>query len=146
MGTIEVIRATSERQRAGAYAVRVQGMGREHHIALDEEFDEHDGDQSRYIVLTDDGYPVATCRFYEIDERCVVLGRVVVLGEMRGRHLGERVMQEAKLWVRELGYERIAIDARTVAVGFYERLGYVVDAHDLVKSGQFDCLRMHKDL
>ena len=56
---IEVLRATEEWQRAGAYAVRVQGMNRQYHISLREEFDGHDCDGTRYIVLLDDGYDVA---------------------------------------------------------------------------------------
>ena len=51
----EVIRAEEEWQRAGAYSVRIQGMNRQHHISLREEFDEHDTDGTRYIVLLDDG-------------------------------------------------------------------------------------------
>ena len=85
---IEVLRAESEWQRAGAYSVRIQGMNRQHHIPLREEFDEHDGDGTRYIVLLDDGYPVATCRFYELGVESMVLGRVVVLPEYRGSGLG----------------------------------------------------------
>ena len=50
-------------------------MNRQHHISLEEEFDEHDGDKSKYIVLIDDTYPVATCRFYELDENTVLVGR-----------------------------------------------------------------------
>ena len=68
MGKIEVLRAEEEWQRAGAYSVRIEGMNRQHHISLREEFDEHDKDGTKYIVLLDDGYPVATCRFYELDE------------------------------------------------------------------------------
>ena len=70
-----VLRAEEEWQRAGAYSVRIQGMNRQHHISLREEFDEHDGEGTRYIVLLDDEYPVATCRFYEVaagDRKSVV--------------------------------------------------------------------------
>lgn len=67
MKQYKVLRAEETWQRAGAYSVRVQGMNRQHHISLREEFDGHDGDESKYIVLLDDTYPVATCRFYELD-------------------------------------------------------------------------------
>ena len=63
-------------------------MNRQHHISLREEFDEHDGDGTKYIVLLDAGYPVATCRFFETAPGHVTLGRVVVLPEYRGRKLG----------------------------------------------------------
>ena len=81
MDNIEIIRAAEEWQRAGAYSVRIQGMNRQHGISLREEFDDLDGEPSRYIVALDGGYPVATCRFFEKDEKSVSLGRVVVLPE-----------------------------------------------------------------
>ncbi len=141
---IEVLRAESEWQRAGAYSVRIQGMNRQHHIPLREEFDEHDGDGTRYIVLLDDGYPVATCRFYEIGAGRVTLGRVVVLPEYRGRGLGRMVVEEAERWIDELGFREVVIDSRTIAVPFYEKLGYVPVDGSMVKSGSFDCIRMRK--
>ena len=121
---LEVMRAEAEWQRAGAYSVRIQGMNRQHHISLREEFDEHDGDGTKYIVILEEGYPVATCRFYEINQNSVMLGRVVVLPKYRGRKLGRRVVREAERWIEECGYQEIIIDSRVVAVGFYQRLGY----------------------
>ena len=146
MSGLTVLRAEEEWQRAGAYSVRIQGMNRQHGISLREEFDGIDGDGTRYIVLLDDGYPVATCRFYETGPGSVTLGRVVVLPEYRGKELGRRVLEEAEAWIRELGYREIAIDSRTVAVGFYEKLGYRQTTGEVIKSGPFDCVRMTKDL
>ena len=143
--TIEVLRAGSEWQRAGAYSVRIQGMNRQHHISLREEFDEHDGDGTKYIVLLDDGFPVATCRFYEIGSGSVVLGRVVVLPDYRGQGLGRRVVEEAERWIGELGYREIVIDSRIVALPFYEKLGYAPIDDTVIRSGSFDCIRMRKE-
>ena len=140
----EVIRAEEEWQRAGAYSVRVQGMNRQHHISLREEFDEHDTDGTHYIVLLDDGYPIATCRFYEISAIAVILGRVVVLPEYRGKSIGRKVVDEAEKWIKELGYDEIIIDSRVEVVSFYEKLGYVSIDGSLIKSGNSDCTRMHK--
>lgn len=145
-GGIEVMRAEEEWQRAGAYSVRVQGMNRQHHIALREEFDEHDGDGTRYIVLLDDGYPFATCRFYPIGDGCVMLGRVVVLPEYRGKQYGKEVVLQAESWISELGYRTVEIESRTVAVEFYRKLGYQIVDETIVKSGAFDCVRMRKEI
>ncbi len=119
-------------------------MNRQHHISLREEFDEHDGDESKYIVILDDTYPVATCRFYELDQQSVLVGRVVVLPEYRGQHLGSTVIKEAEKWIAELGYTNIRIDSRVVAVGFYEKLGYRRMDDVTIKSWSFDCVRMRK--
>ena len=143
---IEVMRAEEEWQRAGAYSVRVEGMNRQHHISLREEFDELDGPGTRYIVLLDDGYPVATCRFYDGGEGEACIGRVVVLPEYRGKGLGAKAVSEAEQWIRELGYARIGVDSRVQAVGFYEELGYVVTGPEEYMSGPFECIRMGKEL
>lgn len=143
---IQVLRAEEEWQRAGAYSVRIQGMNRQYHISLREEFDEHDTDGTRYIVLLDDGYPMATCRFYEIDPDRVVLGRLVVLPEYRGKDLGLRVIEEAEKWISELGYKEIMIDSRVTAVGFYEKAGYKHADDTVIKSGDFDCIKMNKNI
>ncbi len=141
---MEVLRAEKEWQRAGAYSVRIQGMNRQYHISLREEFDEHDGDGTSYIVLLDDGYPVATCRFYPNDDESVTLGRVVVLPEYRGRKLGTSVVSEAEKWIKESGYKEIRIDSRVEAVGFYEKLGYTHVGDTLNMSGCFECVAMNK--
>lgn len=144
--SIEVLRATEEWQRAGAYSVRIQGMNRQSHISLREEFDEHDGDGTRYIVLLDAGYPIATCRFYELSPERVMIGRVVVLPEYRGQHLGNRVIEEAERWISDIGYRSIEIESRTVAVEFYQKLGYQISDETIIRSGVFDCVRMEKIL
>lgn len=141
---MEVLRAEAEWQRAGAYSVRIEGMNRQHHISLRDEFDEHDCDGTKYIVLLDDGYPVATCRFYEAGDAAVTLGRVVVLPEYRGKKLGSLVVSEAEKWAKELGYKEIKIDSRLEAIDFYAKLGYNHVDDSVIRSGSFDCVKMNK--
>lgn len=141
---LETIRAEEEWQRAGAYSVRIQGMNRQYHIPLRDEFDEYDKDGTRYIVLLDDGYPIATCRFYEVENNYVMLGRVVVLPEYRGRNLGAYVINEAEKWIAELGYKGINIESRVEVQGFYEKLGYKLLSDQIVHGCTFDCVKMQK--
>lgn len=143
---IETMRATELWQMTGAFSVRIQGMARQHNISLRDEFDEHDGPGTRYIVLLDDGYPIGTCRFYEISEKSVMLGRVVVLGEYRNKGLGKRIMMDAEQWIKELGYECIVIESRLEVVEFYERLGYIADNENIIHGCTFTCIHMEKNL
>ncbi len=143
---MEILRAEEEWQRAGAYSVRIEGMNRRYHISLREEFDEHDCEGTRYIVLLDDGYPVATCRFYEAGDGLVDLGRVVVLPEYRGKGLGVLTVSEAEKWIKELGYREIKIESRLEAIGFYEKLGFAHVDDTVIRSGNFDCVKMNKIL
>lgn len=146
MERLEVVRAEEEWQRAGAYSVRIQGMNRQYHISLRDEFDEHDGGGTKYIVILEDGYPIATSRFYAVSAERVVLGRVVVLPEYRGQKIGSKVIEETEKWIRECGFKEIEIDSRTVATGFYEKCGYKAVSDEVIKSGSFDCVKMYKSL
>ena len=144
--SIEVIRANETKYRAGAYYVRIQAMAKQHHITLDREFDEHDTPDTEYILLTDDGFPVATCRFYALDGETAMIGRVVVLPEYRGKGLGTLVVSEAEKRLRELGFTKAAVESRDVAVGFYEKAGYTKTGEAIIHGDTFDCVRMEKIL
>ena len=146
MDNYEVLRATDEWQRAGAYFVRIYGMNKAHHISLRDEFDDYDTYGTKYIILLDDGYPFATCRFYEKNKTSVVLGRVVVIPEYRGKNLGAKTMIEAEKWIKELGYKKIIIDSRVEVVGFYEKLGCKHVCDTVFKCGVFGCVKMEKEL
>lgn len=143
---LKVIRAVNLPHRAGAFYVRIQGMGRAHHIPLEAEFDEHDGDETSYILITDEGFPIATCRFYDLGEGAAMIGRVVVLPEYRGRGLGQKVVLEAEKWLSDLGFEKAVVESRDVAVDFYKKLGYHVTDGTLLHGPTFDCIRMEKSL
>ncbi len=143
---IKVIRAAETWQQAGAYYVRIQGMARQHGITLRREFDEHDTPDTKYIVLTDGDFPVATCRLYPLADGSAMIGRVVVLPEYRGKGLGRRAVREAEAWLTELGFENAVVESRDVAVGFYRRLGYEVTDSKIRHGDTFDCIRMEKKI
>lgn len=141
---MKVVRATETWQQAGAYYVRIEAMAKQHHISLREEFDEHDTPETKYIVLLDKEFPVATCRLYPISDESVMIGRVVVLPEYRNQGVGSRVVREAELWIQEQGYKRIVLESRDVAVGFYEKLGYTADFDRMIHGETFTCVYMDK--
>lgn len=143
---MKIVRATETWQQAGAYYVRIQAMAKQYHITLREEFDEHDGPDTNYIVLLDKEFPVATCRIYEIDKNSVMIGRVVVLPEYRNQGLGSRVIGEAEAWIKEQNYKKIVLESRDVAVEFYKKLGYAIVSDHMIHGETFSCIRMEKEL
>lgn len=143
---IRTIRAEETWQQAGAYYVRIQAMAKQYGISLRQEFDDHDTPETKYIVLVDDEFPVATCRFYPVDANRAMIGRVVVLPEYRGQKLGVRVMREAEVWLKELGYTTAMVESRDVAVGFYEKQGYRVTDDTVIYGETFTCVPMEKVL
>ncbi|MBP3872983.1 MAG: GNAT family N-acetyltransferase [Lachnospiraceae bacterium] len=142
---LSVIRAEQTWQIAGAYYVRIQAMAKKHHITLRQEFDDRDGPDTKYIVVTDDGFPVATARMYPLDKERMMIGRVVVLPEYRRKGIGRMVVDECEGWAEELHYSKAAVDSRDNKVEFYEQLGYEV-CGDAADGGTFRCVRMEKDL
>ncbi|MBP5414281.1 MAG: GNAT family N-acetyltransferase, partial [Lachnospiraceae bacterium] len=64
----------------------------------------------------------------------------------RGKQLGRKTVKEAEDWIRETGNKRIIIDSRLEAVKFYEKLGYERFGDEVIKSGNFDCVRMFKEV
>ena len=142
---LKVIRATETWQQAGAYYVRIQAMAKKHHIPLRREFDEHDTPDTRYIVMTDDDFPVATARMYPLRDESVMIGRVVVLPEYRHRGIGTRVVRECEKWAAELGFRKAVLESRDNKTEFYLRMGYTV-CGEAVDGDTFRCIRMEKQI
>lgn len=124
--------------------MRIQAMMRKHQIPLDAEIDSHDGADCHYVLALDDIYPVATCRWFEVREGVAEIGRVVVLPEYRGQHLGRSVVAEAEKWMRETGVKKACISSRVNAVGFYEKMGYRFNESGKAHHDTFECVYMEK--
>ena len=143
---MEVIRATEDWQRAGAYYVRIQAMAKKHHITLRQEFDEHDAPETKYIVILDHDFPIATVRMYQFDGKSVMIGRVVVLPEYRHQGIGTRVIRECEQWALELGYQKAVLESRDNKIPFYQQMGYAECGEPLIEGETFRCVRMEKVL
>lgn len=143
---MEIIRATKTAEQAGAYYVRIQAMARKHQIPLEVEFDDHDTPDTKYIVIIDDFLPIATCRLYAINESSVMLGRIVVLPEYRGKGIGTLVVKEAEKWAKELNFTTLVVESRDNKIHFYEKMGYIADYSQKIVGETFTCYRMEKVL
>ncbi len=141
---MEIIRATETYQQAGAYYVRIQAMAKKHHITLRQEFDEYDTPDTKYIVVTEDEFPIATARMYPAGE-VMMIGRVVVLPEYRRRGIGSEVVKACEEWAMELGYKKAVVESRDNKTEFYKQLGYV-SCGETVDGETFRCIRMEKSL
>ena len=143
---MKIIRVTKESERAGAYYVRMAAMMRKYQIPLDAEIDAHDGENCHYILALDDIYPVATCRWFEVRDGVAEIGRVVVLPEYRGKHLGQAVVAEAEKWMCEVGVKKVEISSRVNVADFYEKMGYHFNESGKAHQDTFECVFMEKVL
>ena len=145
LSSFAVLRATETWQRAGAYYVRIQAMARAHHIPLRQAFDRHDTPDAKYIVVTDDDFPIATARMVPLDEARMMFDRVAVLPEYRRQGIGTMVVSECEVWAEELGFSVAVVESREDEVPFYEQLLYE-PCGEAADSATFRCVRMEKDL
>ena len=143
---MQIIRVTKECERAGAYYVRIQAMMRKHQIPLEAEIDAKDGENCHYILALDGIYPVATSRWFGVDGESAEIGRVVVLPEYRGQHLGQAVVAEAEKWMREAGFTKVEISSRVNVADFYEKMGYRFNESGKAHHDTFECVYMEKVL
>ncbi len=142
---MKMIRATETWQQAGAYYVRIQAMAKKHHISLRREFDEHDGPDTKYIVVTDNEFPIATARMYPIDQESMMIGRVVVLPDYRRQGIGTMVVDACEQWAEEMNFHKAVVESRDNKLDFYEQLGYEA-CGEPVQGDTFCCVRMEKVL
>ncbi len=140
-----ILRATETWQQAGAYYVRIQAMAKKHHISLCQEFDGHDTPETKYIVVTDKDFSIATARMYPLDERSVMIGRVVVLPEYRRQGIGTMVVRACEEWAEELGYEKTVVESRDNKIDFYLQMDYEIRG-EMADGETFRCVRMEKTL
>ena len=143
---MEVIRVEENWQRAGAYYVRIQAMAKKHHITLWQEFDEHDTPETKYILILDNDFPIATARIYQLDRESIMIGRVVVLPEYRHQGIGTRVIRECEQWAQELGYQKTVLESRDNKISFYQKMGYKECGEPFIEGETFRCVRMEKML
>ncbi len=89
-----------------------------------EEFDEADS-TATHFVLIDGEKPIATSRILLTEEEgTYFIGRIAVLKEYRGKHLGKMIVNAAENYARERGGKKIRLHAQCQAVPFYEKIGY----------------------
>lgn len=88
-----------------------------------QEFDEIDS-RAVHAVVYDGDCPIATGRLFTERPDCYVIGRVAVLPDYRGKHVGNAVVQALEAWAKEHGGKSVSLSAQCRVSGFYEKLGY----------------------
>ena len=142
MSEFQVLRVTTLAEMAEALYVRRTVFTEEQGIEANVEVDEHDDDPSTVQTAIHalgrlNGEPVATARILlaESPEVEAHIGRVAVLDVHRGKNFGRAVMEMLQDIGRELGYREIVLGAEVTAIGFYERLGYVLEGEPYMRVG-----------
>jgi ElaA protein len=92
--------------------------------------------ESFHCFYMRNGKVAAYLRAYydENDKNAVHIGRVLTLhhGNGMGRSLMEQSMKEIK---EKMKCQKILLDAQTHAIGFYEKLGFIVTSDEFLEAG-----------
>lgn len=94
------------------------------------EWDAEDTDAVHFLALEGD-FAVGTARLLADGQ----IGRVSVLKDWRGLHIGEMLMQAAIGEAERRGLNRQQLTAQAHAVRFYERLGFRVASEEFLEAG-----------
>ncbi|HMM56901.1 MAG TPA: GNAT family N-acetyltransferase [Rudaea sp.] len=119
--TISTVDWNNDAEREACRAVREQVFIIGQNVPREDEWDSLDA-TSRHVLARDlAGNPIGTGRL--TPERKI--GRMAVLADWRGRHVGEAIMNLLIEQARALGYREVELHAQTHAVPFYEKFGFV---------------------
>ena len=90
-----------------------------------DEFDEIDKTATHFVLFEKDK-PIGCARAYRDseDKTAYHIGRMAVLKEYRGMHLGEKIMTYAEEELKKQGAKKITLSSQMRAKGFYQSLGY----------------------
>ena len=111
---------SNEEDQNACRTVREQVYILEQKVREEDEWDEFD-EPSRHVVARDtQGNPIGTGRLTPN----MMIGRMAVLREWRGREVGAMLLGTLLEQARALHYPTIELHAQTQAVRFYERFGF----------------------
>ena len=80
-----------------------------------------------HLVIFVEGQAAGTARMFleQEGDTAFTVGRVAVLPQYRGLHLGNQMLALLEEKARELGIQRIALSAQCRVQPFYEKNGYI---------------------
>jgi predicted GNAT family N-acyltransferase len=98
--------------------------------------DEFEGSEDRYIhcCLYMNNELAAYARVTGEDDYAKI-SRVSVRMDCRGSGIGNKIMQRAEIEAYKTGYKKSIIHAQLQALGFYKKLGYIVNGEEFVEAG-----------
>lgn len=121
---LKIVWLEAEENYNDSRLVREAVFVKEQKYPISEEFDSYD-DICSHLVIYDGKNPIATARIFMIEStKTAKLGRIAVLKEYRGCHIGALLMTELIKKARNMAAEEMYISAQTYAVPFYEKFGF----------------------
>jgi ribosomal protein S18 acetylase RimI-like enzyme len=94
------------------------------------------GEPDELILTAYDGVVLVGCLMLRpLADGEIKLRQMAVAPETQGRGVGAELVRAAEELVRKRGFNRMVLNARNYALGFYERLGYSVEGQGFEEVG-----------
>lgn len=130
MSEVEVRIADWHRDNADLRRIRDAVFVAEQSVPPELEWDAEDPDAVHFLAF-EAGYAVGTARLLHNGE----IGRVAVLRDWRGLHIGDALIQAAVAEAERRGLRQQSLTAQVHASGFYERFGFKVVSDEFLEAG-----------
>jgi predicted GNAT family N-acyltransferase len=95
------------------------------------EWDGIDADCCHAIAEDDTGQAIGCARLLPDGH----IGRVAVVAAWRGRGVGDALLERMLALARELGHDRVVVNAQTQVLAFYERRGFIAFGPEFEEAG-----------
>lgn len=102
-------------------------------------------DSSFHLLYYFNDLVIGVCRFYELEKDIYKIGRIAVLKEYRNKGIGRKIVNSAISYIKELKAKKIYIYSQLHAVGFYEKLGFIVEG-DIFYEEDHPHIKVYLDL
>jgi len=130
---MEVTVVKNDAQYQDALTVRKEVFVGEQNVPPELEIDEYE-DAAVHFVAYEDGKPVGAGRYRKKGDIAKV-ERICVLKSMRGRHIGEAIMNSIEKEALNADFSKLVLNAQTHAIRFYEKLGYRITSEEFEEAG-----------
>ncbi|MDQ3142414.1 MAG: GNAT family N-acetyltransferase [Bacteroidota bacterium] len=106
-------------------------------LGLDYEVEqiEDEWDSMHLGMFSSDGRLVACLVFKILDEYLLKMRQVAVAPDLQHTGIGTELVRRSEGWAKDKNYRKIVLNARDIAVPFYERLSYLRVGAEFVEVG-----------
>ncbi len=128
---VHAIKVEWSTHREKLRAIRQRVFIEEQNVPLDLEWDGLDDQATHFIALNEMGLALGTARLVATGQ----IGRLAVLEEQRGRHIGRQLLDAAIAHAASAGMTRVFLHAQMHAEGFYRKAGFLPVGAEFVEAG-----------
>ncbi|WP_205340213.1 GNAT family N-acetyltransferase [Denitrificimonas caeni] len=130
MSDLQIRRADWHKDNTDLRRIRESVFIQEQGVTPEQEWDSDDVTATHFLAYEGD-FAIGTARL--LADGCI--GRVSVLKDWRGLHVGEQLLMAAVKEAESKGLKQQTLTAQVHAAGFYERLGFTAISDEFLEAG-----------